>query len=458
MNFTAVLPILSLIAGIVVSLLLGIPLALGIVFAILVTLVNVKKRGYGWKQQFAFGWSGVRQTKPVLVILLLVGLLIPLLMMGGTIPAIIYYGLSAVNVDYLVVISFLLSAAVSYVLGTSVGTLSTVGLSLMGIAHAAAISPAMVAGALISGAMVGERFSPISSSRLLILAQVGITEEQDRIMRKPALWTAGLCAILFVALDLFRSDAESDSTIPMYQELLLAYFPVGVVPLLPIIVLIASFAFRTKAVKALLAGVVAAAFLVVLNGPIDVARFLAAVWNGYELQSGTRLDELVHGGGLASIASVLLLIVLAGFLTGILKEANLLTPLVERMLGQTRSSVVLVAKSVALSLLVVIVSCNQTIPILVMGSTLIRRFSRLPRGKELLGRTMLDSTLVMPVLIPWNGLAMVFAVSLGVSTLASLPFVLYALLLPLVTIFSSRRFWTGDGYENKSIDSEQEVV
>ena len=440
MKFAAALPVLSLIAGIIISLLAGIPLALGIVFAILVTLVSVNKLGYGWKQQFSYGWAGVQQTKPVLMILLLVGLLIPLLMMGGTIPAIIYYGLSLVNVDYLVAISFLLTAAVSFLLGTSVGTLSTVGLSLMGIAHAAGISPGMVGGALISGAMVGERFSPISSSRLLILAQVGMTEEQERSSRKPALWTVVLCAILFLALDLIRREAESVDTIAMYQELLLAHFPVGLLPMLPIIVLIASFAFRVKAVKALLAGIATAAVLVLLNGSIGVWRFLSTVWNGYELQSGTRLDELVHGGGLVSIAAVLLLIVLAGFLTGILQKANLLTPLVERLLGETRSSVMLVAKSVAISLLVVIVSCNQTIPILVMGSTLNRRFSRIARGKELLGRTMLDSTLMMPVLIPWNGLAMVIAVSLGVSTLESLPFVFYALLLPIITIFSSRRF------------------
>lgn len=445
MKRAAVLPILSLIAGILISLLAGIPLVLGIVFAILVTLVSVHTLGYSWKQQFAYGWAGVRQTKPVLVILLLIGLLIPLLMMGGTIPAIIYYGLSIVNIDYLVVISFLLTSVVSYLLGTSVGTLSTVGLSLMGIAHAAGISPGMVGGALISGAMVGERFSPISSSRLLILAQVGMTDEQDRAWRKPAWWTVGLCALLFLSLDLFRGQAQSGDTIGMYQELLLAYFPIGWLPMLPLLVLIASFAFRVKAVKALLAGAAAAALLVLWNGPMDGARFFSTVWNGYELHSATPLDELVHGGGLAGIASVLLLIVSAGFLTGILQEANLLTPFVERLLGETRDSLVLVAKSVVLSLLVVIISCNQTIPILVMGSTLMKRFSQLDRGRELLGRTLLDSTLVMPVLIPWNGLAMVIAVSLGVPTLESLPFLLYSLLLPIITIFSARRFSTAAG-------------
>ena len=77
MSMAAVLPILSLITGIVLSLVIGFPLYLGIVFAILVTMVSVKRVGFAWKEQFAFGWEGVKQAKPVLLILFFVGLLIP---------------------------------------------------------------------------------------------------------------------------------------------------------------------------------------------------------------------------------------------------------------------------------------------------------------------------------------------------------------------------------------------
>jgi Na+:H+ antiporter, NhaC family len=139
---------------------------------------------------------------------------------------------------------------------------------------------------------------------------------------------------------------------------------------------------------------------------------------------------------------VLVLISLAGFLNGILNKANLLAPLVDRLMGETKRPAVFAGKAVLLSLLVVAISCNQTIPLLVLGSTLLERFSRLEAGKVLLGRTMLDSTLVMPVLIPWNGLAMVMAVTLGVSTVETLPYLFFPLLLPIVTIVTARSFQT----------------
>jgi NhaC family Na+:H+ antiporter len=141
-----------------------------------------------------------------------------------------------------------------------------------------------------------------------------------------------------------------------------------------------------------------------------------------------------------SILSVLVVITLAGFLNGILNKANLLAPLVEKMMGDTQNTVILAGKAVLLSLLVIMISCNQTIPILVMGSTLLPRFSRMEKGSVFLGRTMLDATLVMPVLIPWNGLAMVMSVTLGIPTLDILPYLFFSFVLPVLTIATARTF------------------
>ncbi|USG65235.1 sodium:proton antiporter [Brevibacillus ruminantium] len=440
MNIHTVLPILSLMAGIALSLTFGFPLFLGIVLAILVTLVSVKRLGYSWRKQWNFGWEGVKQTKPVLMILFLVGLLIPLLMMGGTIPAIIFYGLSIVDVKYMLILSYLLASAASYLLGTSVGTLSTVGLALMGIAHTAGIPAAMVAGALISGAMVGERFSPISSSRLLILSSLDMTEKEDRSNSRTAWLAVAICGVMFLTLDLFRSEASDTGVIGQYQQLLQQVFAIGWLPLVPLLVLIGSFAFRVKAVPALLYGLLSAALLVLATVPIEPAAMGRSILYGYELHTGTPLDQLVHGGGMLAILEVLVLITLAGFLNGILNRANLLAPLVEGLIGKTEHTVVLAGKAVLLSLLVVIISCNQTIPILVMSSTLLPRFSRMEQGHVFLGRTMLDSTLVLPVLIPWNGLAMVMSVTLGVPTVQILPYLFFSFVLPVLTIITARRF------------------
>ncbi|RNB87625.1 sodium:proton antiporter [Brevibacillus fluminis] len=438
MTFRGYLPVLSLIAGIIICLLFNLSLAFGLLAAVLVTLWSVRGLGFSYREQFAFGWGGFTQTKPVLMILGLVGLMIPILMMAGTIPAIIYYGLSIVNVHYLLILSFLLTAGVSYLLGTSVGTLSTIGLSLLGIAHAVQLPLPMIAGALISGAMVGERFSPLSSSRLLVLSSIGGDEQVTRFAKATGLLAMGITAVLFLALDLTRDSVSAAGVIGSFQQLMEQYFQISLLKLIPLLVLVGSFAFRVKAVPALFYGLVSGVVLLLFSHPPQIGEFFRSMLYGFDLNSQTKLDEMVHGGGMIAILKVLVVISLAGFMNGILNKANLLSPIINRLMGETGNPVVLVIKSVLLSLLVIIISCNQTIPILVLGATLPERFQRLAGGKQLLGRTMLDATLVMPPLVPWNGLAMVISVTLGVPTLQSLPYSLFLLFLPLITILFTR--------------------
>lgn len=452
MTFSHYVPIISLILSIAACLVMKLPLAVALAVTVLITLLTVSRMGFTFRQQTTMGWRGVKQTKPVLIILSLVGILIPLLMMSGTIPGIIYYGLEVVNTKYLLIIAFLLTSSVSYLLGTSVGTLSTAGLALIGIAQAAQVPLGMMAGALISGAMVGERFSPVSSSRILAVSSIDGDERIDRFARKTGIIGFLLTAGIFLILDLVREKSSAIEVIQSYQDLLTSHFTINLMTLLPLVMMILSFVMRVKAVPALALGIASSFVLMLLNRPVQVTEFGKSMLYGLNLQSGTVLDSLVHGGGLINIITVLILISLAGFLNGILQEANLLPPIIDKLMGETKTIGNLVFKSVLLSLFVIIISCNQTIPLLVLGGTLRPRFSAFESGKNWLGRTMLDATLVMPVLVPWNGLAMVMSITLGVATTTALPFLFFSLLLPVITIlFAYLTFGNNtDGIESEA--------
>lgn len=100
MSVYGLLPVISLLAGIVFTFAAGLPLSLGVAFAIIVTMLSVRKLGFPSRQLLGFGWTGVLQTKPVLFILFL---------------------------------AFILASVMSGLLGTSIGTLSTIGVTLIGI-------------------------------------------------------------------------------------------------------------------------------------------------------------------------------------------------------------------------------------------------------------------------------------------------------------------------------------
>jgi hypothetical protein len=110
-------------------------------------------------------------------------------------------------------------------LGSSVATLSTMGVAIAGIAQVFNLSPALIGGALISGAMVGDRTSPVSGTFHLV-AHMTETKAEDNY--KP-MWQTGipmivLCILLFFYLGYGKAFGSLDPmSHPLLKELILHF-------------------------------------------------------------------------------------------------------------------------------------------------------------------------------------------------------------------------------------------
>jgi len=118
-------------------------------------------------------WRGVRDSLMVMSILLLIGSMTGVWRACGTIPFLVYYGIHLIAPQTFILFSFLLSVAVSYLIGTSIGTCGTIGVVLMVLANAGGVNPVLTAGAVISGVYFGDRVSPASSCANLVAYLTG---------------------------------------------------------------------------------------------------------------------------------------------------------------------------------------------------------------------------------------------------------------------------------------------
>ena len=75
-----------------------------------------------------------KQSFIVLEIFVLIGMITSVWMASGTVPSIIYYALKYINLNYFVVYAFIITCIVAFLLGTSLGTVSTIGIALILIA------------------------------------------------------------------------------------------------------------------------------------------------------------------------------------------------------------------------------------------------------------------------------------------------------------------------------------
>lgn len=159
-----IITIIMLVYSVFNNIFLGYGLTLSLILFSLVGL----KRDKSLKDLIKLYIFESKRSLPIIHILLLISVLISTWLCCGTIPSIVYYSLKYINPNLFILFCFLISAITSFLIGTSFGTVSSIGIPLVIIAQASNLNLNIVGGAIMSGAYFGDRCSPLSSSLLLL--------------------------------------------------------------------------------------------------------------------------------------------------------------------------------------------------------------------------------------------------------------------------------------------------
>ena len=172
-GFTVVLlPVLGLLVmilgGLVVPPLLldqsQISLELVFVTSAVFAIVVLRLAGVSWERMQQSVMARMDAAMPAFFILLFIGVLIGTWMLSGTIPMLVYYGLTLVNPETFYLVAFLIPVVFSSLTGTSYGSAGTIGVVLISIASAMNADLGVTAGAIIGGAYFGDKLSPLSDT------------------------------------------------------------------------------------------------------------------------------------------------------------------------------------------------------------------------------------------------------------------------------------------------------
>ena len=111
--------------------------------------------GFSWDEVLDGMFKGILDAMEAILILMCIGMLVGTWILSGTVPTLIYYGLSVISPQLFLPVAFLGTLLVGIVLG-SWGAAGTIGIAFIGIAAALDIPLGMAAGAIIAGAYVSE--------------------------------------------------------------------------------------------------------------------------------------------------------------------------------------------------------------------------------------------------------------------------------------------------------------
>lgn len=412
------------------------PLGLGALTATLIA----HRRGYSGRTLAEAAWGGMKATLIALSILVLVGSLIGVWMAAGTVPTLVYYGLLFASPRFLVPVAFLLASAVSMMLGTSVGTLSTLGVALMGVAHGVGAPVPLVAGALVSGALVGDRTSPLSGSLNLNVAMTG-TDLREMM---PRLWRTGgpgilVTLALYVMAGLWVEPSGGIGGGSLRESLAASVTISPWLLLPPVLVLALSFA-RIKVKWALGFGMLAGVILAVVIGKQELAQPVMAGLMGHKAATGDpSLDRILSGGGLVPMVHQAILILTAGALNGIMETTGMMAQVLERLVEGIRRPLTLVASTMVISSAVASLTANQALAIIIPGRMLRGVYQRTGLPASVLSRTLADSGTLAASLIPWNVMSVLAATALAVPSSSFAPYAFLVFVLPALSLLLTYR-------------------
>ncbi len=393
------------------------------------------RRGFSWQSILAMAYGGGKKAFIVLRIFLLIGAITAVWMASGTVPGIVYYGIQFMNPNYFILYAFLISGIVSFLLGTSFGTISTVGVSFMMMAKSGNVNTAVAAGALIAGAYFGDRCSPMSSSAHLV---ANITETDLYINIKNMFKSAGIPLVLSLIFYGILSFQQPLNFTESYIDIEISQiFTVHWSVLLPAVIILILAAFRIDVKKSMLISILTAAGIALVLQSYHLREILQYIVFGFKLSEQSPLQSIIKGGGILSMWKPSLVVSVSCALAGIFEGTGMLQS-IEIFLRRADSHCRVFIYTTLTSIATGAFGCSQSISIVLTNQLMKGTYTEKGLDKHQLALDIENTSVVLAALIPWNIAALVPTTTMGVSSTAYLPFAFYLYLIPLWNVLYYR--------------------
>ena len=386
---------------------------------------------------------------PAILILVSVGALVGTWMAAGTIPLMIYYGVQMVDPQWMLVTSFLITAVVSVVTGTSWGSVATMGVALMGIASTLGVSLPATAGAVIAGSYFGDKISPLSDTTNLapIAAGSNLYEHIGHMF-----WTTIPATIISLIVYAFigmnsngAADVNSASVTKMLTQLD-AMYSWNILLIVPVVIVLAGSLLKWPTIPVMmLSSVVAGIEAIALQG-ITLKNVLASTVGGFKVTMITaagfdpstcsmEVVKLLNRGGMNSIMSTTLLVFCAFVFAAIMSRSGCLDVVLEKILSVAKSTGALISATVTSCIVMALTTGNSYLSILVPGEMFRDAYQARGLAAKNLSRTLEDAGTVFVPLVPWSAAGAYMTSCLGVETLDYLPYAILCYAGFMIAIF-----------------------
>jgi len=403
-----------------------------------------------WQQLEEAFVENMRNATPALLILLLIGAIAGTWMASGVIPTLIYYGLKILHPSIFLPATCIICAIISLLTGSSWTTVATIGVALLGIGRALGFEDGWVAGAIISGAYFGDKISLMSDTTVLAssTSEVPVFKHIKYLMitTTPAMIIA---LVVYCIVGLSGTHTAEANTVAIEQALNATF---NISPWLLVVPMITGLliAKRLPAIITLFTSAAIAAVAMIIFQPeivlaitgdgaasalTSIEAIVIAATSETSVETGNALlNELVATRGMGGMMNTVWLIICAMCFGGVMYGSGMLSAITQLFVRMARRTVSVVGSTVCSGIFFNLTTGDQYISIILTSNLFRRLYDDRHLERRLLSRSVEDSATVTSVLIPWNSCGMAQSTVLGVATLTYLPYCIFNLVSPLMSI------------------------
>ena len=405
--------------------------------------------GVTWDEMLEEISNKIAKGMPAILILISVGALVGTWMASGTIPLMIYYGIQIVNPQWMLVTSFLITAVVSVVTGTSWGSVATMGVALMGISGALGVSLPATAGACIAGSYLGDKMSPLSDTTNLapIAAGSSLYEHIGHMFYTTI--PASIVSLIVYAIAGLKTDITADVTSETVTTMLAqldTMYHWNILLLVPVAIVLAGSLLRKPTIPVMLLSTVVAGIEGLVIQGVSLKDVLIATVSGFDVSMIQRagfdpaacsaeITKLLNRGGMNSIMSTTLLVFCAFCFAGIMSRAGCLEVVLQKILGFAKTTGDLIAATVASCMTMGLCTGNSYLSILIPGEMFREAYKARGLAAKNLSRTLEDAGTVFVPLVPWSAAGAYMTACTGIETLDYAPWAILCYIGFVIALF-----------------------
>lgn len=391
--------------------------------------------------------ENVRTSASAIIILLLIGAIAGTWMLSGVVPTLMYYGLQIIHPQIFLAVACVICAVVAVVTGSSWTTIATIGVALMGVGEAQGFSEGWVAGAIISGAYFGDKVSALSDTTVLASSTARVPLfEHIKYMSITTIPSFVLSLMVFTVVSFVHSNDNSMQAAELSQVLQNTFNISGWLLIVPFVTLL-LIAKRLPALVTLFLSVVMACVAMVIAQPDIVATIggdsplvsfraiMTVCSTSTSIDSGNAtVNELIATSGMEGMLNTIWLVLCAMCFGGVMSGSGMLAALTQLFAKFVYRTASVVASTLSMGIFANLITADQYISIIITGDTFRQLYEKRGLERRLLSRSVEDSATVTSVLVPWNSCGMTQSTVLGVATLTYLPYCLFNLISPIMSL------------------------